>query len=291
MFFRFVGLPGRSSVSRPICTLIDQVMPEISYEPSQPADRSVSQILGMFAKFWQPGTVKTRLAATIGDNAACDVYQTFVRHLLVTLSQSAHQRIVVYSPPHRADDWAQALGDIATPGQWQLSPQCEGDLGERMRAFFEGQFSDEASISSASENEIADSSNRRVVVIGADTPQLTTVTIDDAFAALDNHDVVIGPSTDGGYYLIGMRDQCHDLFSDISWSAETVLNETLDRARSLSLTVKTLPAMTDVDQLDELHLLRQLLVERNAAGADERDNELMAAIDQAYRVQDESGRL
>ena len=136
----------------------------------------------------------------------------------------------------------------------------------------------------------ADSIDQRVVVIGADTPQLTTATIDDAFAALEDHDVVIGPSTDGGYYLIGMRGQCHDLFSDISWSQETVLGETLDRVKSLALTVKSLPAMTDVDQLDELQLLRQLLADRNAAGADEHDNELMSAVDRACEIQDGSER-
>ena len=107
---------------------------------SLPTPPSGRQVLGMFAKFWLPGKVKTRLAATIGDQAACDVYQSFVRHLLVTLDQTAHLRIVVYSPPNCVDAWAQAVDDIAKQGHWNLTPQRDGDLGERMRAFFEDQF-------------------------------------------------------------------------------------------------------------------------------------------------------
>ena len=145
--------------------------------------------LGLFAKFWEPGRVKTRLAATLGNQLACELYEIFLFHLLNSIAPVSDHTTVVFSPPDREADFRAAIAP-----DWMLEPQSEGDLGDRMRNFFAGQFS----------KDVPTKQKLKVVVIGADCPQLSVTEIQTAFDELDNNDVVIGPSTDGGYYLLGM---------------------------------------------------------------------------------------
>jgi rSAM/selenodomain-associated transferase 1 len=90
-----------------------------------------------------------------------------------------------------------------------------------------------------------------VLVIGTDAPELTRDILDDAFAALDRADVVIGPASDGGYYLIGMRELRRDLFEDIPWSTPETLARTLAAARAGGLRVHVLDILSDVDTGDD----------------------------------------
>jgi len=96
--------------------------------------------------------------------------------------------------------------------------------------------------------------HRSVVLIGCDLPDLTSALISKAFDALQSNDLVIGPSCDGGYYLIGLKKEMPDLFKEISWSSEKVLKQTLERAERLSLKVQLLEKLRDIDTLDDLHL-------------------------------------
>ena len=87
--------------------------------------------LGLFAKFWEPGRVKTRLAATLGDQLACELYQIFLFHLLETIVSVTDKTTVVFSPPNQQADFRAAIST-----DWSLEAQSEGDLGDRMRNFF-----------------------------------------------------------------------------------------------------------------------------------------------------------
>jgi rSAM/selenodomain-associated transferase 1 len=211
--------------------------------------------LGLFAKFWQPGSVKTRLAATIGILAACQIYQTFLFHLLKRHSDSADARWIVFNPPARESEFRDSIS-----GEWNLVPQSSGDLGERMQAFFQQQFER----MNAEKNRIGEVS--KVVVIGADCPQLTPSTLQSAFAALDDNRVVIGPSTDGGYYLIGMRDHCVPIFSDIAWSTSSVLDQTRKQLETQQIKYGLLTPLTDVDHVEDLLELVADLERRKALG-------------------------
>lgn len=193
--------------------------------------------LGLFAKFWLPGTVKTRLAKSIGDQRACDVYHHFLFHLLGKFHDAFETRSVVYSPPERYGDFRSAIDKA-----WNLIPQVEGDLGLRMLSFFQQQLG-------------SPGKPNRIVIIGADCPQLSTADIESAFAALDDHDAVIGPSTDGGYYLLGMRNKCVNVFEDIEWSTKEVFAKTLAALHQAGASYKTLPHMTDVDDRESLQQL------------------------------------
>ena len=190
--------------------------------------------LGLFAKFWEPGKVKTRLAAAIGNALACQIYEAFLMHLLDRLGETANDRTIVFSPSHREREFRSAAGP-----RWQCQPQSEGHLGQRMNAFFQNCFRDNASA--------------KVMVIGADCPHLTDVQIDTAFQMLDRHDVVLGPSCDGGYYLVGMNAPARPwLFEGITWSTPTVLRLTIDKLQQQRSSFALLDTLTDVDDLDSL---------------------------------------
>jgi len=96
-----------------------------------------------------------------------------------------------------------------------------------------------------------------VCIIGTDAPSVTASTVEGAFQALEDHDVVIGPAADGGYYLLALKLARPELFSDVNWSTSEVLDTTLTRARKAGLTVHLLDSATDVDTLQDVpaHLL------------------------------------
>ena len=205
--------------------------------------------LGLFAKFWQPGKVKTRLAASIGNQEACRIYQAFVQHLLSRLDRTGDNRFVVFTPTSSRTEFEHAI-----PGNWNLTPQVDGDLGMRMKGFFGARFEDTST-----------SANRtKVIVIGADSPHLTAADIESAFIALDKSNVVIGPSNDGGYYLLGMTRVIPELFEGIDWSTETVFSETISRLKTLDEPFHVLPEKIDVDDISDLRALEQHLNSQSA---------------------------
>lgn len=199
----------------------------------------VSAQFGMFAKYWQPGTVKTRLAATIGDEAASDVYRHFVRTLLERFRNAAPQVVLAFTPDGRRSDFQRLVTD-----QWQLESQGDGDLGQRMRSYFASAFS---------------RGNKRVVLIGSDSPTLPTEYVREAFERLSDHEVVLGPSEDGGYYLIGMARHVPTVFDRIDWSTPDVWQQTTKRLEQEGTTYACLSPWYDVDTLDDLRRLKREL--------------------------------
>jgi len=200
---------------------------------------------GIFAKYWEPGKVKTRLAASIGSQAASDVYCAILNHLLNSLNSAADRRVVAYSPIDRAEEFS-----VFSP-HWQQTPQCDGPLGERMANYFNETFAADA---------------QRVVLIGSDCPDITPEIINEAFKSLENADVVLGPTFDGGYYLVGMSGKFHDIFSDITYSTESVLEETLSLAKRNSITCHCLDRLNDIDEIDDLNQYIQQLENKQSSG-------------------------
>ena len=178
------------------------------------------------------GQVKTRLAAVVGDAEALAVHRELGACALAAARGVAGCEVTVAFTPAGAlgavGDW---LGDAA------LQPQSVGDLGARMHAAITARFAAGA---------------RRVVVIGSDCPGLDARGITAAFDALDAADVVFGPTTDGGYYLVGLGQPCGPLFAGVPWSAPDTLARSLDRTRALGLRVALLPPLDDVDTAADL---------------------------------------
>lgn len=185
----------------------------------------MSNILLIFIRNPELGKVKTRLARTLGDDEALRIYQILLEKTRAAALGCEAERWLMYSHfLDENDDWSSDF--------FQKKVQSEGDLGQRMEAAFQ---------------QALDAGAEKVVIIGSDCPTLTGPILDQAFAALDAHDWVIGPVPDGGYYLLGMRSLLPTLFRDMAWSTEAVRATTLARIAAAGKTVAELPMLTDVD--------------------------------------------
>ncbi len=207
-------------------------------------------VLGLMAKYWMAGQVKTRLGVSTGMVAAAEIHQLFTFHLCKTLSHVARRSDLCMSPEDRIAEVQAKLGSEKLANRWNTVPQGEGDLGQRMSRWFRRNLS---------------SGETRAILIGADCPTLQPSEIGQASDLLARHDVVIGPAIDGGYYLIGARgpwnDRLASLFIDVPWSGPDVFRITCERIDRLGLSLARLPMAEDVDTIVELDNLRQRLQE------------------------------
>jgi rSAM/selenodomain-associated transferase 1 len=199
------------------------------------------QAIVLFVKHPVPGRVKTRLAATIGAQRAAEIYRELVERTCGGLPERA-ELIVMFDPPDRGEEIAQWLRPLC--GKARFLPQSGGDLGTRLEHAFADAFALQL---------------EKVAIIGSDCVEVTSVIFDEAWQALEHHDCAIGPTEDGGYYLIALRRECPGLFRSITWSTEAVLAETLARANLLGLSVHVLPRLHDVDTEDDWHRLKSRL--------------------------------
>lgn len=191
----------------------------------------------VFAKAPLPGQVKTRLAATIGPEKTLEVYQLLLQALVRNLGHLP--ATVAYTPPGSAEAFATML-----PAHWILEPQSNGDLGARLQQAFQQAFARGA---------------LRIAIIGSDCPEVTPQDITDAFDALKNHDLVLGPSHDGGYWLIAMKKLIPELLSGIHWSSSSVLAQTMEHARGIGASVHLLRTLRDVDTEEDWNELSGVL--------------------------------
>jgi|SRR5579859_2802792 len=180
----------------------------------------------VFLKAPRPGQVKTRLAKTIGAEAACAAYRLLTETVLERISPLSDVQLR-YAP----DDAFAEIEPWLRPG-WRASAQGPGNLGQRLHTAFLEAFNE---------------GTKQVVIIGSDCPGVTARDIEAAWAALKENEVVIGPATDGGYWLIGLREPRPPLFKDMAWSTKTVFQETLKRCKTTGLSVKLLRELSDVD--------------------------------------------
>lgn len=197
------------------------------------------------------GRVKTRLAAAIGDAAAARIYAVLLDHTLGQVRNcDTHAVLSVSDPP--SSGWRPSLGI-------PVEVQPAGDLGKRLVSAFERRFSE---------------GFERVVVVGSDIPGLTTAMVTAALGRLTTYQAAVGPSRDGGYWLIGQRHPGADLFSDVPWSSLQTLEATRQRIRELGLSLVELAVLEDVDTRTDLEAVL-------ASGKLATD--LILRIDQAWR--------
>ena len=195
----------------------------------------------LFVKNPVPGRVKTRLAATLGPEAAAAVYRPLVRRVLENLPESA-DLVVVFDPPQSALDiesWIRSLTGDRPVSIWGQTP---GDLGDRLRAAFSRAFH---------------AGYTRVAAVGSDCVEIPADFFEETWRALEDADVVLGPAVDGGYYLIALKRDCPGLFSAIPWSSDQVFELTCARARAARQRVATLPPLEDVDTESDWIRVRQ----------------------------------
>ena len=182
-------------------------------------------VLVLFAKYPVPGYAKTRLIPALGATRAALVHRHLAA-LTVAKLLASNAPVEVRYAGASADTMREWLGNGVT-----LIEQVEGGLTERL---------------------IDASRAAPHIFFGADTPDLDGETINAAITALRDHDIVIGPAEDGGYYLIGMNEARPELLTDMPWSTEQVFPETMRRCASLGLMTAILPMLADCDRPEDL---------------------------------------
>ena len=185
-------------------------------------------LLLIFTRNPELGKCKTRLAATIGDEAALEVYKFLLAHTVKITANLNVAKRVYYSLQTQEDDiWDNLIYD--------KKQQIGTDLGERMTHAFQEGFSD---------------GFEKICIIGSDMYDLSQKDIESAFSKLDSHDFVIGPAVDGGYYLLGMKALCPKVFANKDWGKDTVLQDTLSDLENA--TVHLLDTRNDVDLYEDI---------------------------------------
>ena len=191
--------------------------------------------LGVFVKQPAPGQTKTRLAERIGAIAAAEFALAMLDDALEACRPFGDRRVIGFSPP-AATEFFRPYESIG----YELWSQPDGDLGHRMTAFFESYATDD---------------DDHVVLVGTDSPTMPRNFIDESFRLLKSHDCVLGPATDGGYYLIGLRRSRPELFAGMVFSQPTVLHQTCERIEALGLSLALLPPWYDIDTMADLDCL------------------------------------
>lgn len=189
----------------------------------------MNELLMIFVRNLIPGMVKTRLAEDIGIYKALDVYMELVNHTHHITRKLEVDKAVYYS------EYVE-IEDIWDDGNYELKLQKGNTLGEKMSVAFDEGFD----------------SYHKVIIIGSDCYELSGKVIKEAFVQLEENDLVIGPAKDGGFYLLGMKEYLPQLFENKTYSTHTVLQELMDEADELELKYHLLPALSDVDTLDDL---------------------------------------
>ena len=192
--------------------------------------------LVVFARSPVPGAVKTRLQARYTPQQAADIYRALVLDTLENArGASAARYVLAYTPADAGEEFRRLAG----PG-WDLCPQVEADLGGRMLEAARWSF---------------DRGARRLAIIGSDAPNLPVEFIDRAFRLLGERDVVLGPTVDGGYGLIGLSRPLDAVFGGIDWGTERVFSQTVERVEAAGLTLGLVPPWYDVDTPGHLDFL------------------------------------
>lgn len=185
------------------------------------------EVVLIFQKNEVLGKVKSRLAVGTGEEQALEIYQQLLAKTYLALRDvsvsitSYFSEFIPENPIHSAENKLVQVGQ---------------DLGERMKNAFAENF---------------ESGMEKVVLIGTDCPSLEGIHLAQAFEALDQSDLVIGPARDGGYYMIGMKRRADFLFEGITWSTELVLSQTLALAAEQGLQTSLLPVLEDIDTLED----------------------------------------
>ena len=191
----------------------------------------------LFLKWPEPGRVKTRLAATLGAERAVEIYRMLVAEVVRRLPGEA-ELIVMFDPAERraeVETWLRGL--CGAGGAVRFIAQAQGDLGVRLERAFAAAFA---------------LGLEEVAAIGSDCVEITPEIFAEAWRALDTGDAAVGPSADGGYYLLALRRECPRLFAGIAWSTGAVFTQTMERAEEAGLRVRILPTLRDVDTEQDL---------------------------------------
>ncbi len=198
---------------------VEQLLNEMAKNPSN--------ALIVFQKNAILGKVKTRLAGTVGDQKALEIYAFLTKKTFEHINQTPEIEVFVYF-----SDTLEEKSAAESSISYKHCLQTGFDLGERMKHAF---------------REVFQLNYTKVAIIGTDCPNINRDILEDAFNTLDNSDVVIGPAKDGGYYLLGMSRFMENVFDNIPWSTSAVLQTTTKRLIENNVPFQYLTFLSDID--------------------------------------------
>lgn len=187
---------------------------------------NLKKALIVFQKNPVLGKVKTRIAATLGQEQALEIYMQLLNHTYTIINQQQDVDIFIYFSDYLESSMSNIIVDV------QFRVQNGNDLGSRMKNAFE---------------QVLGDGYQEVVIIGTDCPEITTAIIHEAFEKLALSDVVFGPAIDGGYYLLGLKNMDINLFDQMTWSHKHVLSESIKRVQINQQTYTLLEMLSDID--------------------------------------------
>lgn len=195
----------------------------------------IREILIVFTRFPQPGQTKTRLIPALGAARAAELQKTMADYTFAQCCELANRRGLSVAVHYEGGDERAVRRWI--PSSMICLPQSKGSLGERLAHSFASSFT---------------AGMEHVIIVGSDCPFLTPKILANGFDLLQNHDLVLGPAYDGGYYLIGLRKVDYLLWANIDWGTDKVLHQTIEIARKRGMTLALLPTLADIDRPEDL---------------------------------------
>jgi uncharacterized protein len=203
----------------------------------------------IFTRYPHPGQAKTRLIPALGAAGAADLHRQMAEHTMAQVRQFQQTHAITVEVQFTGADRAAIQAWLGN--EWVYTHQSEGDLGDRMAQ----------AIQSA-----VQAGAQSVLVIGTDCPNVDALLLAQAFQSLQTHDLVIGPASDGGYYLIGLNQMIPELFQNMPWSTDRVLSQTIATAQQHHLAIALLPVLTDIDHPSDLPIWEQAKLMGGLAG-------------------------
>lgn len=210
----------------------------------------ITNRLIVFTRYPRPGQAKTRLITALGPVGAAELHRRLTEHAVAQarrLGTGGKVAVEIHFTGGDSEAMATWLGPDLS-----YRRQHGENLGARLDAAFAAAFGDSAAA---------------VVIMGTDCPDLTDTVLGQAFAALAENDLVLGPAGDGGYYLIGLKSRQPCLFTQIDWGTDRVLSRTKSKAKALGLKIAGLEQLDDIDRPEDLQRAAPFLPPWKAAAA------------------------
>jgi len=192
--------------------------------------------LVVFTRYPEPGRVKTRLIATLGERRAADLQRRMTERTLAIAAELTLKGLAAVEV-HYDGGTAEKMAAVFGKEQTYIPQEPGAGLGDRLLAAFHRCFEEGAD---------------RVVIVGTDCPGLSASLMRRAFEELEQASLVLGPARDGGYYLIGLQDPAPPLFENMPWGTDGLFVRTVNRAREISLSTALLIPLDDVDRPEDL---------------------------------------
>ena len=192
------------------------------------------QHLIIFTRYPEAGKTKTRLIPALGTKGAADLHRQMTEHTLTQVKQ-LQSNAISFEVRFAGGDLQLMQGWLGSNSIYQS--QGDGDLGQRMARSLLYAFQSGA---------------EKAVIIGTDCPDVNAEILAEAFAKLHHYNLVLGPAMDGGYYLVGLQYPIPELFIDIDWGTAKVLQQTVEIAENLNLSIVYLPYLADIDRPEDL---------------------------------------